>query len=62
MLPTLIDIYRGFSRGGAFGIGFVIGPPLENVLRVLVFLLLVLLSIGFWENWFDPDSLLTAEC
>jgi hypothetical protein len=46
MLPTAVAAYRNIAKGNATGIGFAVGSPAENALRLLVVLALALLA--FW--------------
>jgi hypothetical protein len=46
MLPMLIAVYRGITRDGASGIGFVVGSLTENIVRIAV--LLVLAIFSYW--------------
>ena len=45
-MPTIIIMYRTFSRERVFGFAFVLGSPLENVVRVVILLLSAM--IAFW--------------
>ena len=45
-IPTIIIICRTFFKERVFGLAFVLGSPLENVVRFVVLLLLA--TFAFW--------------
>ena len=48
LLPTLLQLCRALSRGGASGVGIVVGSPAENVFRAVV--LVLLLIAAYWVS------------
>ena len=54
LVPALVAVYRAIAKGGASGIGFVVGAMAENIFRLVVLLLLALLA------WWIAGKLVTA--